>query len=151
MFWGRMRPDPLPPPEKKGTNRPLLILYSNLLATSIFIETPVSWFCYLSKVQYSHKCMYLTTCLIQLAAQLRCKSHHIILLRLGMLCNVEGFNKFKLFMTTHNNILSQLNRYKIGSRVVRRQWSMVNYCSVYFLFSSMAMLQLLFQISSLLG
>ena len=38
-----------------------------------------------------------------------------------MLCNVEGFNKFKLFMTTHNNIVSQLNRYEIGSRVVRRQ------------------------------
>ena len=39
-----MRPDPLPPPLKKGTNGPLLIhsrlLYSNLLATSIFIETP---------------------------------------------------------------------------------------------------------------
>ena len=105
-----MRPDPLSPPKKKGTNCPLLIRYSNLLATSIFIETPVSLFCYLSKVQYSHKRMYLTTCLIQLAAQSRCKGHDIILLRLGMLCNVEGFNKFKLFMTTHNNIVEPVKQ-----------------------------------------
>ena len=36
-----MCPDPLPPPQKKGTNSWYSwLLYSNLLATSAFIETP---------------------------------------------------------------------------------------------------------------
>ena len=65
IFWAITCPDPVPPPPRHRKRRPTApcwysrLLYSNLLATSIFIETPTTFTNYLVCEVYIYSGIYL--------------------------------------------------------------------------------------------